>query len=389
MRDEAILFTAFEPSGDALAAALIGALRDGGCRRPIAALGGPRMREAGAELIEQTTERAVMLADAAGQAWAHRQRMKRLARWMAGRRLVAAVPTDSPAANWSVCQLVRRRQPRTPIVHLAAPQLWAWAPWRIRKMRRLSDHVLCLLPFEPAWFAARGVAATFVGHPIFEAGAVAAPGASVKDGSDVFTDVGGVKLAILPGSRASEIRQNLPMMLSAWSRLRGEVGDGAAVVSLRDEASLEQLACCRSMLKDLGVGVAVGETERAIAWSDVVLVVSGTATLQVAARRRPMVIVYRVNRWSWQLAGRWLVRTRTFGLPNLIAQWQGGEPVVPELVPHFGDPKAIEAALGPLLLDGSARREQAAALEGVVEPFRGVRFTQAASRKLAELIDGG
>src|SRR5699024_836891 len=104
----------------------------------------------------------------AGQALQHRTRLKRLAKWMRADdcNLAAVVAVDSPAANWSICKLARRHQPQAIILHLAAPQLWAWGEWRIRKLRRLTDGVLCPLPFAPAWFAARRVIPVFGGHPL-------------------------------------------------------------------------------------------------------------------------------------------------------------------------------------------------------------------------------
>ena len=90
-----------------------------------------------------------------------------LATWLGQHDIAAHVPVDSPAANWSMCRATRNVQPNASVVHLVGPQLWAWAEWRIRRLRKLTDHVMCLLPFEPAWFGERGVSGTFVGHPLF------------------------------------------------------------------------------------------------------------------------------------------------------------------------------------------------------------------------------
>ncbi len=163
-----LLFTAFEPSGDCLAAPVIDTIRRREPQVPIWAFGGGRMEAAGATLIERTTDRAVMLAGIAVQARRHQRRLAALKRWLADHPLAVHVPVDSPAANWSICRLVRRQASDASIVHLAAPQLWAWATWRVRRLRRLTDRVLCLLPFEPAWFARRGIPGVFVGHPLFD-----------------------------------------------------------------------------------------------------------------------------------------------------------------------------------------------------------------------------
>lgn len=386
-----ILFTAFEPSGDTLAAPIIAELRRRRPGTPVWALGGPRMREAGAEVLEATTAHAVMLAGAAGQAWTHRRRLRRLAAWLregsTTRPLLAHVPTDSPAANWSICKLVQETRPAAKVVHLAAPQLWAWAPGRIRKLRRLTDHVLCLLPFEPAWFAARGVPATFVGHPIFDRLRASPPEAGV-----VRWPVGGPRLALLPGSRAGELRRNLPTMLAAYARLRGRWGGLCGVFAAVDAAAAERVRAAIAASEPAtgrleGINVGVGQTDAVLAAADAVLVVSGTATLQVAAHRKPMVILYNVSRGAWHLAGRWLVQTRTFTLPNLIAEADGLGRIVPELVPHFGDPAPVAEAVGALLADPAAAGAQVRGLEKVCGHFTGVSFAETATDRLLGVIE--
>lgn len=369
-----ILFTAFEPSGDALAARLIAELKRRDPDRMIHALGGPKMRDAGAELIEMTTEHGVMLLGALAQANAHRKRIKRLAAWMAEHELAAVVPTDSPAANWSVCKLARKLHPSAKIVHLAAPQLWAWASWRIKKMRRLSDHVLCLLPFEPDWFGSREMRATFVGHPLFEADA-AAPLTRHDDNE------AGPKLALLPGSRTAEVKRNWPTMCGVVERLRGEYPDLRCVVAASDDTRAALLGTLPP-----GVETVIGQTDAALAWSDAALAVSGTVTLQMAMRRRPMVVLFNLNRVSWTLAGQFLIDTRTFALPNLITESQGWGRLVPEFVPHFGAVEPLAEALAPLLSPGPARETQLAGFERIHELFGSVSFAQTAADALLETV---
>jgi lipid-A-disaccharide synthase len=384
-----ILFTAFEPSGDALAAALIAQLKARGTGRPIYALGGPKMAASGAELIERTTDHAVMLTDAVGQALAHRQRLKRLKQWMAGHELAAVVPTDSPAANWSICQLTRRMRRQAKIVHLAAPQLWAWAPWRIGKLRRLTDHVLCLLPFEPAWFEQRGVRATFVGHPLYER--CAAGVVEVKeDGAEGLSSEAGMRLALLPGSRVSEVKANWPTMLAAYERLRARHGGLRVAVAASDTHKAELLAALSPGGRlPAEMVVVTGGAQAVLRWAEAALVVSGTATLQSAAIGTPMVVLYEANRWSWHLAGRWLVRTRTFALPNLISEAMGLGRVVEELVPHFGQVDPVAAAVGRLLEDAGARQAQRRGFGAIAEVFERQTFGAAACEALlAEVARG-
>ena len=384
-----VLFTAFEPSGDSLATPVIEALRRLRPGVPIWALGGPRMQVAGATIIETTTQRAVMLGSAATHAWTHYQRLRRLKYWLGDHRIAALVPVDSPAANWSICKLVRRRVPAAKIVHLAAPQLWAWATWRIHKLRRLTDHVLCLVPFEPVWFERRGVPATFVGHPLFDE-----HGRRAADSGEVDPPASrtGMKLALLPGSRPGEIRANWPTMLAAFRVLRQKHCDLTALIAVDSEEGAKRVSTAterqtgKTALFD-GIEVRVGQTDAVLAWCDLALVKSGTGTLQATAHRKPMVAMYNLNRWAWHLVGRWIVRTRPLTLPNLISAAGGTGPAIPELVPHFGAVGPVVALLDALICDPAARATQMHRLEQIASHFKGRRFAESAAQCLTSVID--
>jgi lipid-A-disaccharide synthase len=380
---QALLFTAFEPSGDHIAAALIAELKRREPDRAIYALGGPTMQQAGAELIETTTDRAAMLAGAATQARTHLQRLGRLKKWLAEHPIRALIPTDSPAANWSVCATVRKHQPGAKVVHLVAPQLWAWAPWRIRKLRRLTDHVMCLLPFEPDWFGQRGVKASFVGHPLYDQ----VSGKKTPPGNNLPVTAG-PKLALLPGSRHSEITHNWPTMLTAYRRLHASHHNLAAVVAATDSARAHQIKLMSPLgVLPRGMSMITGDADAVLNWADAALVVSGTATLHAAAHGTPMAVFYNIKRYQWHLIGRWLVNTKTMSLPNLISESMGIGRVVPELMPHFGDPNALVRAISPLLQDGEPRRQQQQALRSIRERFVEKRFQQDAAQVLCEVLD--
>ncbi|MEM1208144.1 MAG: hypothetical protein AAGI54_02645 [Planctomycetota bacterium] len=387
-----ILVTAYEPSGDALAAGVIAELRR---RRPelaVVAMGGSRMAEAGARLIEHTTSRAAMLTDAVKEIGEHRRRTAVLRAWMREHRPALVVPTDSPAANWATCAMTRQLYPDVPVIHLAGPQLWAWAPWRVHKMRRLSDGVLCLLPFEPDWFQSRGVPARFVGHPIFDRLRDHPPVPLHWPDADPSNDAPATRLALLPGSREKEIARNLPDMLRAVAQLNDEGHAVRPLIALHDEARRAMAAGLAQVIPThkAPAPIVVGKTPEALAAADAVLTVSGTATLQVAAQRKPMAIVYRVSGWQWRLVGRWIVKTRTFTLPNLIGRHLGlGDRVCPELVPHFGGPRPIAEALRNLLTDPEMRNRQADAFGAIAAAYADVRFADAAASALLDALDRG
>ncbi len=326
-----VLLTAFEPSGDLLGAGMIRSLRATRPDLAIFAMGGHRMEAEGATLLENTTAEAKMGLSAATQVLTHLRRLRLLKRWLRSHAVTALVAVDSPTANWSICGLVRRMQPQAKILHLAAPQIWAWAPWRIGKLRRLTDQVLCLLPFEPEWFGDRGVPAMFVGHPIFDGVATSATANTPPPPSE-WPGAPGLRLALLPGSRRAEIRENLPTMLAAFDRLCQLHPGMGAVIAAVDQAKaglIAELIAAHPSTIARPLHVAVGQVTQVLNWADVVLVVSGTATLEVAAHRKPMVTIFNANWFEWQVV-RWIIQTRTFTLPNLISEAQGHGRAVPE-----------------------------------------------------------
>jgi lipid-A-disaccharide synthase len=395
----AILFTAFEPSGDQLAASVIAKLRELRPDIEIHAIGGPRMRAAGANIIEETGRHAAMLGNSVAQVFEHRRRLDRLRVWLAGHPVAAVVPVDSPAANWAVCKLARRMDAKPAIVHLVAPQLWAWAPWRIRKMRRLSDHVLCLLPFEPDWFQSRGVSATFVGHPLYSGlvGPANARGPSSLPGdaptihrpaqpAPLDAAARPRRLALLPGSRPGEHRANWPTMLAAFAELHRRHPQLTAQVAAIDDAAVARLRqLTPPPLDQLPVEMRVDQIDQVLDWSQVVLVVSGTATLHTAVHGRPMVAMFNVPRWQWHLVGRWLMRTRTFTLPNLIAEHAGRGRILRELVPHFGQVGPVVDALDELMTDQKARENQLESLRWLAAQFEGVDFAARAAGRILDM----
>lgn len=382
-----IFFAAFEPSGDVLAARLIEELKRRDPSLRFTGFGGPKMQAQGAELIEVTTEHATIALGILGEIQNHRRRLKVMDDYLAKHKITALVPVDSPAANWSVCKRVRRHQPEAKIVHLVCPQIWGWATWRVRRLRNLSDKVLCLLPFEPGWLDERGVPGVFVGHPVFED----APQVLDEPIADDLPKAEGdhaVKLALMPGSRPGELKKNWPTMLAAFCRAQGECPGLIGVVAARevsDQNVLHEISAEVGWPENLHV--VGGRTPEILRWADRVLVKSGTSTLQVASLQKPMVAFYNVSPLQWHALGRWLIKTRTFALPNVISEWQDGRRVVPEFVPHFGDPKPIAEELTRLVTDASVRDKQVAGLSRVAEPFASVTFKDAAADALLASID--
>ena len=406
-----ILFTAFEPSGDDLAAAVIRALR---VRRPdieIFAWGGPQMAAAGATIVEPTGADAIVGLPGVGKIVEHVRMNGRVARWMDEHDVALHVPVDSPAANFPICKQAKKHG--ICVMHLAAPQLWAWAPWRIHKLRRLTDHVLCLLPFEEQWFRDRGVEATFIGHPLFDNGHIKTDGGTgtgggmKTDGGTGVSPVNGAattgetpvrpkideststrKLAIMPGSRPKELSRHMPLVIGVLESLRKTNPDLAVRYAVQDDTAASIVrtlaAGCGAPLSDADVLVGPDAVAEAARWADVCLTKSGTVTLHIAKERRPMVVIYRTLTWGYLLIGRWLLTTPNHAMPNLIA----GRKIVDEFVPHVGGPAPIADAVRRLLEDSSNRERERHDLDEVATKFEGRHAAETAAHIIeANIID--
>lgn len=371
-----LLFTAFEPSGDDHASAVIRELKRRHPDLPIHAWGGPKMSRAGAEIVSRTGDNAVMGMPGWKVIKQYRRIHHEIEDWLAGNPQVKVhVPVDSPGANFPVCRIAKRAGRK--VVHLVAPQLWAWGPWRIRKLRRLTDLVLCILPFEEAWFTKRGVPARFIGHPLFDEPL----DFEALDRQGHGLPTGEPRVALMPGSRPAEIRRNFPVMLSAFRALRLTHPGMTGVIAATTERVRERLYDAANMMGGWpeGLDIRVGETDAVIRWCQIALAVSGTVTLQIAKQARPMVIIYKTNRLSYNLVGQWILTTEYLTLPNLIA----GREVSRELVPYFkGHERLVEAAEA-LISDPEAQAAQRRDLLSIVSKFEG----KMASAEAADAIE--
>ncbi|MDQ7013554.1 MAG: hypothetical protein Q9O74_06610 [Planctomycetota bacterium] len=399
----AVLFTAFEPSGDDHAAAVIAELKRLVPDLPIFAWGGPEMEAAGAELIERTGDDAVMGLPGLAKVREHKRINTRVRRWLRSHPEVRLhVPVDSPAANFPICKIAKRQG--VEVLHLVAPQIWAWGGWRIRKLRRLTDGVLCLLPFEEAWFKERGIPATFIGHPLFDEHIDTA---ELDEQGKAFPDGGGgePRIALLPGSRPAEIARNWPLLLDAYREIHRRCPGASGVVAATTEAVAERIrgnaggGAHRLEAGATGGGggggggggwpesltVVVGQTDAVVRWSGLALVVSGTVTLQIARHQRPMIIVYKASPLLYMLLARWVLSTEFLTLPNLIA----GREIVPEMVPHFGGHEPMVEQAMRLIDNPEIASRQRGELGRIVEKFQGLHAGQDAARAILERLGLG
>jgi len=381
-----VLFTAFEPSGDDHACAVVAELRRRHPSLPIYAWGGPKTEAAGATLIERTGDDAVMGVPGLSKLLEHQRINRRIARWLdqptIKNTIALHVPVDSPAANFPICAITKKRGIR--VVHLVAPQMWAWGPWRVAKLRRLTDMVLCLLPFEEDWFLSRGVPAKFIGHPLFDT-PLNLPDLDAR-AAEINISGGSPRLALMPGSRPSEIASCFPILLDAFKRLKKDFPTTSGVIAATKPAAVEAM---RRRAADLGgwpddLAVVIGDTDAVIRWCEFALVVSGTVTLQIAKQARPMVAVYRPNRLMYNLIMRWIISTELFTLPNLIA----GKRILTEFIPHFGDGEDLAVEVIRLMRQPAYADDQRRELEKVISRFQNHNAARAAVDEIENMLSG-
>jgi lipid-A-disaccharide synthase len=383
---EGILFTSFEPSGDDHASAVIAELRRRRPTLPMYAWGGPKMERAGATIVARTGQNAVMGVPGLGKIAEHVRINRAVKRWLRDHPVALHVPVDSPAANFPICRIAKASGAR--VVHLVAPQVWAWAEWRVKKLRRLTDLVLCLLPFEENWFNMRGVKARFVGHPLFDDPLdYAAIDARIEQTgwSGSAGGAGKPRLALMPGSRPAEWARCFPILLDMFRRLRADFPETTAVVAATRPDVADQL---REIARGRGgwppgMHIAIGDTDAVVRWCEYAVVVSGTVTLQVAKQLRPMVTFYRPGKLMYHTLGRWLVSTELFTLPNLTA----GSKIVPELIPHFDDSgEALAIEVIKLMRRPGYADDQRAGLARVVKLFEGRNAAEAAADEIEKML---
>jgi lipid-A-disaccharide synthase len=197
---------------------------------------------------------------------------------------------------------------------------------------------------------------------------------------------------MLPGSRSGEVKKNWPTMLAVFDRLKTRHPDLVGVVGSLDQRTDKIIrgVLGKSVRPDGGredLAVVTGQTEAVLKWCDGALVKSGTVTLQVAARRVPMVTMYNMSYLFVQLLGRWLIHARTFTLPNLVSEWAGLGRVVPELIPHFGEVPPVVREVDDILGDTAAARMQREGLARIADYFKDKHFAEDSAREILGVLE--
>ena len=312
-----IFLSAGEPSGDLHAANLIHSIRR---RRPdteFVGFGGPRMAEAGAKILFPLVDLAVMwFARVLLNLHTFLGVVRQADRYFEEHRPDAVVLIDYPGLHWWIARKAKARG--IPVVYYVPPQIWAWAGWRVKKVRRFVDLVLCSLPFEPAWYQERGVSyARYVGHPYFDELAE-----RVLDDKFIAVEKAknGPMVSILPGSRTQEVTRNFPIMLRAAIKLSARTRTRFVVACLHDrhKALVEEMIAGTVEAEGLPIEVQAAKTAELIRVADVAWAVSGSVGLELMMEALPTVVLYKLRRFDLLVARRF-IKSKYISLVNLLA----------------------------------------------------------------------
>jgi lipid-A-disaccharide synthase len=342
----------------------------------LAGMGGARMAAAGVRLVLRADRvNVVGGTEALGRLPALWRAFQTLRRQLRDRRPGALVLIDFPEFNMRLARVARRL--RVPVVYFVAPQLWAWRRGRVRAMARDVSRVLAIFPFEVGLYQEAGVPVEFVGHPLLDV----LPSLEREAARTGLAGERETLVGLLPGSRDAEVRRHLPVLLGAARRIAARRPGTRFVVPV---ASTIDAAAVRATVRpsELPIDVRPGEAYRVMAAADLLLVASGTATLEAACYGTPMVVLYKLSAVSHRIA-RILVRgVSHISLPNIVA----GREVVPEFIQARATPAAVAGAALRVLEDDVARAAQRAALLEVRvrlgEAGAGLRAARAVLREL-------
>jgi lipid-A-disaccharide synthase len=343
MRDPSILIVAGEASGDLHGSRLASELKRLRPDCTLRGIGGPQMEQAGVQLLYSLRDFAFLgFSEVLKHLPFIRRAFKRLDRLFLVDKPDLLILIDYPGFNLRLAKMAKKRN--IPVLYYISPQVWAWQPRRAYAIARWVDQLAVVLPFEAKFYKRRtGLQAHFVGHPLLEV-------VHSQKSRDTFCRQEGLDphrpvLGLLPGSRAQEIIRLLPVMLEAGRLLRRRMPRLQIAVGA---VSTVECALYQNLLsdEDRGIALLTDQTYDLMKHSRLLLVASGTATLESAILGTPMIILYRVSFLSWLLA-LLLVRVRHIGLVNLVA----GERVVPELIQHQVNAPRVAREAYRLLMD--------------------------------------
>lgn len=370
-----IMVIAGETSGDLHGGLLVGDLKGREPGLELYGIGGDRMREAGLDLLYHVRDFSFMgFAEVLGHLPFIRSAFRRLEAEMERRRPDLLVLIDYPGFNLRLARAAKARG--IPVVYYISPQVWAWGRHRVRRIKRLVDRMLCILPFEEEFYRSRGVPARYVGNPLLD---IARPALS----REAFARKHGLSasqplVGLLPGSRHQEVERILPAMLGACRMLKDKQPSVQFALGLAPNIGEEGILN-QAQRHGISPAIVTEESYDLMAHSDLVLAASGTATLECGIIGTPLIVIYKTS-WLSYLLGRMLVRVPFIGLVNLVA----GKQVVPEFIQHEARPGAI-FLMAQMLMSPGRPREAVKSELAKIPALLGQ--PGAAGRAAAEILD--
>lgn len=372
-----IFISAGEPSGDLHGANLTQALQAAMPGAELVGFGGPRMAAAGCKLLYPLCSLAVMgLARVLANLHKFLGVLSFADRWLARNKPDAVVLIDYPGLHWWLAR--RAKFHGIPVFYFVPPQIWAWATWRVKKMQRFVDHVLCSLPFEEPWYAERGVQAQYIGHPYFDELTKRKLDAEFIAQQEAS---GGPIIGMLPGSRTQEVLNNVPMMLETCQRLHRELPGARMLFACFKES---HAALIRPMLASyqLPLELHVGRTPEIIHLAKVCLAVSGSVGLELLYHRKPSVVLYKTNPLMLKI-GKALVHIRFASLVNLLADRE----LYPEFITDRNEAEAITGHLLKWLTNPVEHQRVVRELSALAQQVGQPGACQRAAEYVAETLD--
>ncbi len=368
--------SAGEASGDLYASLAVEALRRRWPDAEFFGCTGPRLRAAGVRTVVDAASLAVVgLVEVISHLPRIHREYRKLVAEAREKKPDLALLTDSPDFHLRVAKQLKRQG--IPVAYLVAPQVWAWRKSRLKTMRGVLRHLLCIFPFEEAFFRQEGLAATYIGHPLARLvhPSLTREAFFRKHGLDASRPM----IAVLPGSRCGESARHLPPLLDAVARLTRE----RALNAVLPASATTGAGFYRQRIGDSPIRVVEGESWDTMAHADVALAASGTVTVEAALLGTPMVTFYKVTPISWAI-GKLLVNVPYYSMVNLIA----GRGVVPELMQGQMTGERIAREALRLLTDEEARAEMKAGLAGVREKLSGAELpgNSSAPERVAAIV---
>ncbi len=373
-----IFVSAIEHSADLYLADLVRALRALRPGADVFGLAGPASIAAGCRCLQDMTGKAAMLNHAIARGPEALLALGLLDRRFSYDPPDLAILLDSPTFHLPLARRLKSR--RIPVFYYIAPQVWAWAKFRVRKVASRTDAVACILPFEEPFFRDHGVNAAFVGHPLLDR--LRSCPVDPEHLRQVQS-IGRPLVALMPGSRRHVIESVLADMLYCAKRIGRQIPAARFAISCARPDVLPVIEEIRRRAGAADIPILQSRNAEVLTAADLVIVASGTATLEVAYYNKPMIVCYKGNKAMYWAVGYWLIRTKHLSLVNILA----GQRLVPEFMPYYTDPEPIAQEAIELLANEQLRQKVSGKLAGIMAALDRPGVADRVARMALDLTD--